>query len=152
MLRPLGRRVLVQPDPPDTETAGGLIIPDKAQSHLAMSGTVVALGPLCQGPAFHVQAQVFDVVDRTIDTVADRMPSADWKEELLADIRAALSRYADAASDGLQVGMCVAFPYTVGTTMPVMDVGVDGEPLILIDERDIVAAWMPESARVETAA
>jgi co-chaperonin GroES (HSP10) len=147
MLTPLGRRVLVQPDAPETVTEGGLLIPEKAQDRIAMSGTIVAVGPLCQGPSFHVKTQLLTQVEHVIEQVASRAAHTDWTEDLLADLRVALDRYVETANDGLKVGMCVAFPYTVG-----MDVTVDGDDFIVLDEQAIVAAWMPEAARVETAA
>ncbi len=41
---PLLSRVLIRPDPPETTTAGGLIIPDVAQDKV-QRGTVLAVGP-----------------------------------------------------------------------------------------------------------
>jgi len=152
-LKPLGKRVLVRPDPPETATESGLVIPDRAQDRLAMSGTVVAVGPLCAGPSYRIKAGVLAVVERAIESVEGRTASRAWADELRADLRALLSRYYDQSADGLRPGMAVAFPYTVGTTIPsLMDLGIDGEHLILINEEDIVAAWDAATVTVETAA
>lgn len=43
MIRPLADRVLVLPDPAETKTAGGIIIPDTAKEK-PDSGTVIAVG------------------------------------------------------------------------------------------------------------
>ena len=150
-LRPLGRRVLVRPDAPETETEGGIYIPEQHRDTIAMSGTVVALGPECAGPSYRIKADVLAHVEHVIERVAERVGN-DWTEELLADLRAQLSEYYDQSEDGIKVGMGVAFPYTAGTVMPsLMDVGFDGEHYILLDERDIVAAWQPDAATVEIA-
>lgn len=147
MYRPLGRRVLVKPDPADTETAGGLVIPDKAQDHTAMSGVVVALGPECAGPSYRIKTDVLVHVDHAIERAFSRAAHDDAKEDVLAEIRALLAEYYNQHAEGLQVGMGVAFPYTVGTLFD-----VEGEPMLLLNEADIVAAWMPDAATVETAA
>lgn len=41
----LGDRVLVQPDPEDNVTEGGIIIPDSAQKERPQMGTVISTGP-----------------------------------------------------------------------------------------------------------
>lgn len=43
-LRPLGTRIIVRPDDPETRSKGGIIIPDTAKQKPA-TGTVVAMGP-----------------------------------------------------------------------------------------------------------
>lgn len=44
MIRPLADRVVVEPRPAETKTAGGLYIPDTAKEK-PQQGTVVAVGP-----------------------------------------------------------------------------------------------------------
>jgi len=43
-IRVLGARVVIKPDPKDTQTESGIFLPDKAQEDKYM-GTVVAVGP-----------------------------------------------------------------------------------------------------------
>jgi len=45
ILRPLGNRVMIEPDEPTTSSRGGILIPDTAQKR-PQRGTVVALGDL----------------------------------------------------------------------------------------------------------
>lgn len=44
MIRPLADRVVVEPRPAETKTAGGLYIPDTAKEK-PQQGTIVAVGP-----------------------------------------------------------------------------------------------------------
>ena len=43
-VKPLSDRVLIQPDPAEEKTVGGLIIPDNAKEK-PLSGKVIAVGP-----------------------------------------------------------------------------------------------------------
>lgn len=143
MLKPIRNRLLVRPDPVERETASGLVIPDKAQDTISMSGEVVALGPECRGPAYRIKAATLADVEHAIERVAGRMPSAAWLEDVLTELRALLAGYYDDAVD-VSLGAHVCFPYTAGT-----DVSDGSESLILVREDDLVATWHAEDATVE---
>lgn len=141
--RPTGRRVLVKPDAEPTETASGLHIPDVGKTHRPMSGIVVALGPLCAGPA---DTMAHEVVKRCLARLEAAGAAYAAIQEALADVAHA---YAEEAHSGLKVGQAVAFPYTVGTIMPtLMNVQIGEDAYLLIDERDIVAVWDPAQTTV----
>lgn len=145
MLRPIRNRVLVRPDPPDTTTASGLLIPEQAQDRIAMSGEVIAVGPECRGPSYRLRAATLADVEHAVERVAGRMPRADWLEEVLTELRVLLAVYYDAAQDVL-VGSQVCFPYTAGT-----DISDGSEPLLLVKEEDLAATWHADEAAVEIA-
>ncbi len=44
-LKPLGDRVVIQPQKAEEKTAGGIIIPDSANKEKPVIGTVMAVGP-----------------------------------------------------------------------------------------------------------
>lgn len=139
-MRPTGRRVLIRPDRGRTETASGILIPDRAQSHVAMSGEIVALGPACWGPSYRTRAAVMSDVFAVLDDY-------DASDALTDAMRALLSRYYDAAAEDLRIGDAVCFPYTAGT-----DLTVDGEAFLVVKDEDLVATWHPDTVTVETAA
>jgi co-chaperonin GroES (HSP10) len=146
MFRPIRNRVLVRPDAPEAESAGGILIPEKAQDTIAMSGEVIALGPECKGPSYRIRADVLADVEHCIERVAGRVVSHDWPEELRTELRALLCGYFDVSQD-VTIGAQVCFPYTAGT-----DIGADGERLILVSENDLAATWQANETRVEVAA
>jgi co-chaperonin GroES (HSP10) len=143
MLKPIRNRVLVRPDAVESETAGGLIIPDNAKDGIVMSGEVVALGPECHGPSYRIRGQVLADVEHAIERVAGRAASASWTEDLLNELRAQLAGYYDLSQD-VQVGAHVCFPYTAGTVL-----AEGGTSYLLVNEDDIVATWQPDEAVVE---
>lgn len=141
-LKPIRNRLLVRPDPAATHTEGGLIIPDNAKDHVAMSGEVVAMGPECKGPAYRVRAACLADVEHAIDRVAERVTSLDWPEELRTELRVLLAGYYDDAQ-AVQVGAQVCFPYTAGT-----DISDGAEALILVREEDLAATWHEDEVDV----
>lgn len=62
-LEPLGSRVLIRPDPPETESKGGIILPDASKQRPLM-GTIVASGPRARlAPGLHVLYPKFGGAD-----------------------------------------------------------------------------------------
>lgn len=58
-INPIGNNVVVLPDPPATESDGGIIIPERAREEdRTMMGTVVAVGPGEVVDGFLREAQV----------------------------------------------------------------------------------------------
>lgn len=55
-LRPLGRRLFVQPEPPEAQTKSGLHIPERSQESPTI-GVIMATGPNCD-PQCKVGAKV----------------------------------------------------------------------------------------------
>jgi chaperonin GroES len=43
MLKPIGNKIIVIQDPPETITKGGIVLPDTVQEH-PLTGTVIAVG------------------------------------------------------------------------------------------------------------
>jgi len=149
MLRPIRNRILIRPDAAETETASGLVIPDNAKDRYAMSGEVIALGPECHGPAYRIRAAVLASVEERLDRVNAEAGIADLEhhdfiEAFRGELRALLANFYDAAADSVQVGMHVCFPSECAT-----DVSEGKEPLILVKESDLSAAWEPDEAAVE---
>jgi chaperonin GroES len=62
-LRPIGNRVVVLPDPPQTKTKGGIILPTVAQN-LSHCGVVKAAGPGLMNPDGSLQPMTVKVGDR----------------------------------------------------------------------------------------
>jgi co-chaperonin GroES (HSP10) len=134
VIRPLGNRVLVKPDPQVKETASGLAIPD-AHFEYDMSGTVVQVG---NGPAsaHRVREAMIARFHKCVDDAADEWDDGETGESLLvaADLHRKLNALAALNVSELQVGDHVAFPYTAGTLIE-----VDGERYLLMNEDQIVA-------------
>lgn len=137
MLRPLGNRVIVKPDQPDTESDSGIIFPQTYGAPPAMSGTVVSVGRGAASAHRVRQATIARCV-QLLNEVADRVPSASLRSELGDE----LFRYAveDVRFSELSSGTYVAFSYTDGAKIQ-----IDGEEYIVLDESDIAAAWTDES-------
>ena len=88
-LRPLGSRVIVRPDAPETVSAGGIIFPQTHGSAPAMTGTVVRVGT---GPASaHRVRQA--AIDRCRVLVASAV--ADCEDDARAALDRRLRAYAE---------------------------------------------------------
>jgi len=63
-IRPLGDRLVVEPQELDTKTAGGILIPDTADKDKPMQGTVLAIGQgrYVDGKMMPLQVKVGDTV------------------------------------------------------------------------------------------
>nr|ASN63770.1 co-chaperonin GroES [uncultured virus] len=84
-LVPLNKRVAVEPFAPETVSAGGVIIPDKAQEKVGMDGQVAAVAADCETVKVgdHVLHNKYDGVEVVVDGVRYRMIS---EEDLLGKI------------------------------------------------------------------
>lgn len=131
MLRPLGSRLLIKPDPPAT-VIGGILVPGSAEKPPAMTGTVIALG---RGPA-----SAHQVRQATLAEVRDALQQAGMAVAVVEAIFATLGR---AEMHDVTEGDCVCFAFTSGTNLT-----LDGEPFILIAEDDLEAVWTPDAAGV----
>ncbi len=133
MLRPLGNRLIVKPDPPDTASAGGIIFPQTHGQPPAMTGTVVSVG---RGPA-----SAHRVRQATIAQCAAAVTRALRQHANAARLaRAALHDQARSADlSEVQEGDYVCFAFTAGHTMT-----VDGEAYVVLAEDDVQAVWTAE--------
>lgn len=129
MLRPLGSRLLIKPDPPAT-MIGGILIPQTADKPPAMTGTVIAVG---RGPA-----SAHRVRQATLNDVREALQQAGAD---VASIAAVFTELAQANVHDVSEGDCVCFAFTAGT-----NITVDGEALIVIAEDDLEAVWTPDGA------
>jgi chaperonin GroES len=139
MLRPLGHRLIVRPEPAAAVSAGGILIPQTADKKPAMAGTVISIG---RGPATAHRVRQYtlaQVVDK-LQEVAERVPTAALKSELEDEI--ARMAVEDVTFSEVKEGDYVCFPFTAGQNMH-----VDGEDYIVIQEDDLEAVWSPDEAQ-----
>jgi co-chaperonin GroES (HSP10) len=127
VIRPLGNRVLIKPDPRAIETASGLAIPD-AHFEYDMSGIVVSAG---MGPAsaHRVREAMIARFHALIDDVCER-----WEPMVGKRLHEYLNAPPNADLSEIKAGDHVAFPYTAGTL-----IDIDGERHLLMTEDQIVA-------------
>lgn len=140
-LRPLGHRILIQPDQPDTESAAGLVLPE-SRDHVPVSGTVIAVG---NGPARDARIRKATITRcmGIIDELAE-MGVRDPQE-----YRAELERYRQQAErfpSDIAVGDRVVYPIEAGLTLT-----EDGATYIVINEDDAVVI-VPEATAQQEAA
>lgn len=85
-LKPLNKRVAVEPFSPETVSKGGIIIPEKAQEKVGMDGIVFAVADDCElvKEGDHVLHNKYDGVEISVDGVKYRMV---LEEDLLGVIR-----------------------------------------------------------------
>jgi co-chaperonin GroES (HSP10) len=136
-LTPLGSRVLVRPTPPDTESPGGLLLPEIASVRSATSGTVMSAGS-GTAAAHRIRQAAFRRCLRIVEDVAETVPASALKAELIEAIARAACE-AEALSE-VHPGDTVYFPFTAGALMQVEGVG----DVIVLDEAAIEAVWTPE--------
>ena len=136
-LTPLGSRVLVQPTPPDTESPGGLVLPEIASVRSATSGTVLKAGT-GTASAHRIRQAAFRRCLRIIEETAEQVPASALKESLIDAIARAACE-AEALSE-VKAGDTVYFPFTAGALMQVDGYG----DVIVMDEAAIEAVWTPE--------
>ena len=126
-LRPLGHRVLIQPDAQESETASGLILPQD-RYHVPVSGTIVAVG---SGPARDVTIRA-RVISRCMGLIEElaQMGIRDPQDYL-----AALSSYkqrCERFESPITVGDRVVYPVEAG-----LAITEDGIAYILMNEDEI---------------
>lgn len=141
-LKPLGNRLIVKPDSPETASAGGIIFPQTYGTPPPMTGTVICVA---DGPA-----SAHRVRQATIDRCRAIIAAAvDICED---DARAALDErlrtYADEQAKYPEVaeGDYVCFANTAGHTLQ-----IDGDDMIVIDAQDVEAVWQPEQEKESVA-
>ena len=141
MLKPLGNRLIVKPEPARAESASGILIPETAGTPPAMTGTVVSVG---RGPAtaHRVRQATFARILRLIEEVSHRSTIKTFRVHLEDAI--AQMAVDDVSFSEVAEGDYVAFAFTSGHNMT-----VDGEPYIVLTEDDLQAVWQAEK---ETAA
>ena len=120
MLKPLGTRVLIQPDEQPEASESGLIHLPQDRDHVAAAGTVVAVG---DGSGMLWKART-DAIDMCIDALGDRE-----SRRVLFDLRA--SKMPPVPS--VKVGDRVVVPIDAG-----LDISEDGIAYILVNEDDLV--------------
>lgn len=136
MLRPLQNRLIIKPDAPAIESAGGILFPQTHGKPPAMTGTVISVG---KGPAtaHRVRQATIAHCIQLLNQVAEQVPAATLRSELEDE----LARYAveDVTFSEVSSGDYVCFAYTAGHNMQ-----VDGESFIVIEEGDVQAVWQKE--------
>ena len=135
-LRPLGNRLLVKPDVSESETSGGLLIPEVSRDQPEMSGTVIAKGRGSASANRIRQATIARCIEILHET-ARVVPAT----HLRVDLEDALARYASELVDLSEVveGDRVCFPYTVGQKL-----AVDGQTFLILNEDDVIAVVQGE--------
>jgi co-chaperonin GroES (HSP10) len=137
MLKPLGNRILVQPDAPAESTDSGLVLPQD-RDHIPMSGTVVAVG---NGPAR--DAKIRAAAIKRCMAVAEKV-TADYSHfhavALLEALRAYLAQ-AETFEHVINVGDRVAYPIECGSVLT-----EDGISYIVLNEDDVVVLVTEQEA------
>ena len=136
-LTPLGSRVLVRPTPPETESAGGLVLPEIASVRSATSGTVIKAGT-GTAAAHRIRQATFRRCLRIIEETATQVPAEALVESLVDAVARAACE--ESALSELTAGDTVYFPFTAGALMQVDGIG----DVIVLDEAAIEAVWTPE--------
>ena len=127
-LRPLGHRLLIEPDAQESETASGLVLPED-RDHVPVSGTVVAIGI---GPKRDQKIRLACIsrcmsIVEELATMGIRDPQ---------DYITEIGRYRDTIErfeSPIQVGDRVVYPMEAGLT-----VTEDGRTLITMNEDEVV--------------
>jgi co-chaperonin GroES (HSP10) len=138
-LRPLGHRILIQPDEQPAATDSGLVLPGD-RDHVPTSGLVVAVG---DGPARDQRirtatiARCMAIVSELDDDV--RVDSDSIASVILTELR----RYKNQTErfDSLSIGDRVVYPVDAG-----LKVSEDGREYILLNEDDAVVVATEEEA------
>ena len=120
MLKPLGTRVLIQPDEQPETTDSGLIHLPQDRDHVAAAGTVVAVG---DGAGLLWKART-DAIDACIDALVDRD-----SRRVLFELRAMKMP----PVPSVKVGDRVVVPIDAG-----LNIAEDGIAYILVNEDDLV--------------
>lgn len=147
MLRPLGHRLLVRPDPAPTHSEGGILIPDVYAVHPPMSGRVIRQGDgskrdreLRRATIAHCLA-ILDEADKEAATGREAILIA--RDELRRYMARAERRHV------CEVGDRVLFPMEAGHEIVL---GERTEEAVVILDEDSVLAVVDNSAVVNNAA
>lgn len=146
-LKPIGHRILVQPDAQPDATDSGLVLPSD-RDHVPVSGIVVAVG---DGPArdqrirlatiARCMAIVEELNEAGVERVCDSDCDTAWR--LASAIQDELRRYknqAETFEPEIRVGDRVVYPVESG-----LKVTEDGQAYILLNEDDVVVIATEES-------
>lgn len=138
-IRPLRNLIVIQPDPPATETASGFLIPN-AIDQPAMSGRVVALG---DGPARDARVRTA-AVSRCLTILDDAAVESATKDDAVSLAKAEMQRYLQQATEIehiCQIGDRVLFPMEAGYEVTISE--DEDSTRIFISEDAIVAVCEP---------
>jgi co-chaperonin GroES (HSP10) len=138
MLRPLGHRILVQPDAQPDTTASGLIIPQDSD-HVPVSGTVVALGPGGSQVRYKARQRALQDCCEIIES-AIRQWTAIAPLTLVRDEIAGLLGTSDPERE-MAIGDRVAYAAEVGLKFT-----EDGAEYIVLNEDDVAVLVAEEVA------
>lgn len=147
-LRPLGHKLIVQPDAAPTETESGFYIPEAYQDLPAMSGTVIRLG---DGPERDKQIRA-KTIARCISIVEemdrDRLIplSADAVAPTIVSELTRYMRQAESIGHACEVGQRVIFPMEAGHEI-VLNEATD-DAVVVLSEDAILAVYDAEQETV----
>jgi len=140
-IKPIGHRIVVQPDAPVTETASGFVIPDAYADTPPMSGIVLRVG---DGPARdkHIRARA---IARCLAILNDATVEAASPLEALRITQDEIARYLRDASElgpVCEVGQRVIFPMEAGHEI-VLNEATD-ESVVILSEDSVLAVYDAE--------
>lgn len=126
-MKPLGHRVLIQPDAQDTELESGLVLLED-RYHIPTTGTVVAVND--KGPTWLHEARqrAFGECLDALDAFSHRHDLQEVRKRLVERMTADYNPVRE-----IHVGDRVAFSITAGS-----DVFHEGQQYILVNEDDLV--------------
>jgi co-chaperonin GroES (HSP10) len=139
-LKPIGNRILIQPDEQPAATDSGLVLPTD-RHHIPTSGIVVAVG---DGPARDARIREATIARCMAIVVELSYGLHVDADETVNDIVTELRRYKNQAEkfDSLHVGDRVVYPVESG-----LAITEDGQQYILLNEDDaVVVATEEETA------
>jgi co-chaperonin GroES (HSP10) len=135
-LKPLGHRILIQPDEPAPVTDAGIVLPDD-RDHVPVSGIVVAVG---DGPERDARIRSASIL-RCMAIVEEIAETDDSKALTAAvDEMRRYRNHCERLADSIRVGDRVAYPVECGLKM-----SEDGNEYILLNEDDAVVIATEES-------
>lgn len=137
MLKAIGHRIIVKPDAPATESLGGLILPED-RDHVAVSGTVVSLGPGGDMVRFRARQQAITeclVVLEQWSLTFQHPSSLTIAKEEVARLLGTPPNDREIA-----VGDRVVFPEEAG-----VNISEDGERYVVLNEDDVAVIVAEEA-------
>lgn len=148
-VRPLGHRLVIQPDTAPTQTEGGILLPETAAGLPPMSGTVIRRG---DGSARDARLRA-KVIARCAAILADAMVETATPGEALVMAQEEIARYLRDVTEVeplCEVGQRVIFPMEAGHEIVL---GEDAEAaVVILDEDSVLAVYDAEPQDKEVAA
>lgn len=140
-LRPIGHRLLVQPDTPVTQTESGILIPEAYADMPPMSGIVVQIG------SGHERDRRIrkTAIARCMSILDDADVEAATGREAVIIAKEEMERYlreADALDSVAHVGQRVIFPMEAGHEIVFGE--KSDEALVLVSEESVLAVYDAE--------